>query len=208
VAAGYLSLAPQCAEHFALAMRGIPALEREIVTTQIARALNAPLQSSMGRLFDAAAAVLGVRQRSFYEGQAAMELEALAEGHKGMEFHMPVTRDAPSGRAVIDPLPLLAELGARAIAGGDIGELAASFHESVAAATASVARYAADAAGIATVAVGGGVFQNARLMSSLRARLQQVHLRVLVPRALPANDGGISYGQAAVAAARLAASSH
>ena len=207
-AMGYLSLAPEHVESFALATRGIPAAEQEIVATQIARALNAPLASSMGRLFDAAAAVLGLRQQAFYEGQAAMELEALAEGHRGVEFPMPVSRDANSGREVFDPVPLLAELGARALAGGDLGDLAASFHESVAGAAAMMVRHVADAAGLDTVALGGGVFQNARLLGSLHARLLELHLRVLVPRALPTNDGSISYGQAAVAAARLAASSH
>ena len=208
VALGYLSLSPQYSDDFALALRNVDLREREVAATQIVRAVNAPLASSMGRLFDAAAAVLGIRQRVSYEGQAAMELEALAEGHRGAELSLRLTRDAASGRAVLDPVLLLAELGRRALDGGDPGELAATLHESIAAATASVARFAADAAGLSTVALGGGVFQNARLLASLSERLARMNFVVLVPRALPANDGSISYGQAAVAAARLAMASH
>jgi hydrogenase maturation protein HypF len=134
-----------------------------------------------------------------------MELEALAGDRTGVEFEIPVTRDPVTGRAVLDPVPMLAELGRRRIAGADVADLAAALHESVAAATASTARYAAEGAGLSVVALGGGVFQNARLLASVRARLEGMQFRVLVPRALPANDGGISYGQAAVAAARLSA---
>jgi hydrogenase maturation protein HypF len=205
VALGYLSLAPEQVDGFALAFRGVDAREQELAKLQVARAINSPLASSIGRLFDAAAAVLGVRTHAYFEGQAAMELEALAGGRTGAEFEIPVTRDIVTGRAVLDPVPMLAELGRRRIAGADVADLAAALHESVAAATASAARYAAEGAGLSVVALGGGVFQNARLLASVRARLEAMQFRVLVPRALPANDGGISYGQAAVAAARLSA---
>jgi hydrogenase maturation protein HypF len=205
VALGYLSLAPEHADGFKLAFHGADVREQELAKLQVARAINSPLASSMGRLFDAAAAVLGVRTHAFFEGQAAMELEALAGDRTGVEFEIPVTRDPVTGRAVLDPVPMLAELGRRRIAGADVADLAAALHESVAAATASTARYAAEGAGLSVVALGGGVFQNARLLASVRARLEGMQFRVLVPRALPANDGGISYGQAAVAAARLSA---
>jgi hydrogenase maturation protein HypF len=105
----------------------------------------------------------------------------------------------------MDPLPMLAELGRRRLGGANVGELAAALHETVSAATASAVRYAAEGAGLQTVVLGGGCFQNARLLTSIRARLEAMKFRVLVPKALPANDGGVSYGQAAVAAARLAA---
>jgi hydrogenase maturation protein HypF len=202
-ALGYLSLAPEFASDFALAFEGVDPRERAMAETQIARGLNAPLASSMGRLFDAAAAVIGLRRSAHYEGQAAMELEALAGARAGRVIAMLSERDGVDGRAVLDPLPLLAELGRRAQAGADHADLAASLHESVAQASARVARYAADAAGVSVIALGGGVFQTARLTSSLRARLEGMGFRVLTARALPANDGGVSYGQAAVAAARL-----
>jgi hydrogenase maturation protein HypF len=108
------------------------------------------------------------------------------------------------GRLVLDPVPLLAALGEARQRGVDVGLLAARFHESVAHACANVARSVAAAAGLGTVALGGGSFQNARLLSGIRGRLEGFGLRVLVPRRLGPNDGAVSYGQAAVAAAILA----
>jgi hydrogenase maturation protein HypF len=205
VALGYLSLAPDRVGDFELAFRHVDERELTMANQQLARAINSPLASSMGRLFDAAASVLGVRQHSAFEGQAAMELEALAGNLRGVELPVPVMRDACSGKTVMDPLPMLAELGRRRLGGANVGELAAALHETVSAATASAVRYAAEGAGLQTVVLGGGCFQNARLLTSIRARLEAMKFRVLVPKALPANDGGVSYGQAAVAAARLAA---
>jgi hydrogenase maturation protein HypF len=229
VAAGYLSLEPAVAPAFARAFDGVDAGKQFAVTRQLAAGLNTPLASSMGRLFDAAAAVLGVRRVAQYEGQAAMELEALAGTRRAQPLPFPVRSSAPDplsvpergdvlsspspeGRGgqgvrtpgwVLDPVPLLAALGER-LAGGDaVADLAAAFHESVAAATAELAARMAAAAGTRVVALGGGCFQNARLVISVRARLEARGLRVLVPRRLGPNDGAISYGQAAVAAAVL-----
>jgi hydrogenase maturation protein HypF len=156
----------------------------------------------MGRLFDAAAAVLGVRRVSGYEGQAAMELEALAGGRAAAVIPVPMERDG-DGRWVLDPLPLLAALGERLRAGEDQADLAAAFHDSIAAAAALLAARVASEEGIETAALGGGCFQNARLLAGVRAGLEAAGLRVLVPRRLSPNDGAISYGQAAVAAAQL-----
>jgi hydrogenase maturation protein HypF len=172
------------------------------VARQLAAGLNTPLASSMGRLFDAAAAVLGIRQVAQYEGQAAMELEALAGRRPAQPLPFPVTGDSAAGW-VLEPVPLLAALGERMARGVDVADLAAAFHESVAAATDELAALVAATAGTRTVALGGGCFQNARLLISVRARLEARGLRVLVPRRLSPNDGAISYGQAAVAAALL-----
>jgi len=202
-ALGYLSLEPAAAPAFERAFVGIDAAERRVAERQITRSLNAPLVSSMGRLFDAAAAVLGVRHRARYEGQAAAELESLAGARDAASMDVPVRET--DGRLVLDPLPLLAALGERRIAGDDVRDLAASFHESVADAAASIAARAAGEHGVRIVALGGGSFQNARLLSGVRRRLKAHGLRVLVPRLLSPNDGAISYGQAAVAAAVLAA---
>ncbi len=169
---------------------------------QIARRLNAPLASSMGRLFDAAGAVLGVSLANQYEGQTAMQLEALAATRKAQPLPFPMV-SAADGTWLLDPLPLLVALGEQRVRGVALEELAARFHESVAAgADQLAARLAADA-GLGTVALSGGCFQNARLLASLRARLEARGLRVLAPRRLSPNDGAVSYGQAAVAAALL-----
>ncbi|MEZ4585672.1 MAG: carbamoyltransferase HypF [Gemmatimonadales bacterium] len=202
-ALGYLSLDPPCAPSFAAAFAGIARADRALVERQIAARINSPLASSMGRLFDAAAAVLGVRQVSSFEGQAAMELESLA-GRRSAAEH-PGRIDVIDGILVADPLPILAAIGWRLQRGDDRADLAADFHASVARTTEELVRQIAESSALSTVALAGGCFQNARLLESLSTRLTRLGLRVLAPRALSPNDGAISYGQAAVAAARLAA---
>jgi hydrogenase maturation protein HypF len=201
-ALGYLSLDPGCAPAFTLAFEGIRPEERAGAEWQIAHRLNAPLASSMGRLFDAAAAVLGTRRVASYEGQAAMELEDLAGTRRAEPLPFPVV--AGGGDSwIMDPLPLLVALGERRRAGDGVPELSARFHESIAGATIAMARRAREARGIGTVALGGGVFQNRRLLSRLSRGLRAHRFKVLLPRRLGPNDGAISYGQAAIAAARL-----
>jgi hydrogenase maturation protein HypF len=203
-ALGYLSLLPDTtATHaaFALAVDGVPKKEQELVMQQVERGINAPEASSMGRLFDAAAALLGVCCVAGFEGEAAMRLESLAAKRTGKELPFPFV--ATGERLVLDPLPLLLALGESLSRGADVAELAASFHESVAATTAAAVRRVAEDSAISTVVLSGGVFQNARLLVALRQRLQRAALRVLVARYLPPNDGAISYGQAAIAAALL-----
>jgi hydrogenase maturation protein HypF len=201
-AAGYLSLQPDAQRAFARAFDGIDPPKIFTVQQQLTAGVNTPLASSMGRLFDAAAAVLGVRHVAAYEGQAAMELEALAGARLARPLPFPIV-GRPDGTWELDPLPLLVALGEGLARGEDPASLAAAFHESVAAAAADLADRVAQSVGVATVALGGGVFQNARLLSSLVVRLELRALRVLVPLKLSPNDGAVSYGQAAVAAARL-----
>jgi hydrogenase maturation protein HypF len=155
----------------------------------------------MGRLFDAAAAVLGLRTVADYEGQAPMELEARAGSRRAEALPFPVIEE--DGRLILEPLPLLAALDERRVAGDDVAVLAARFHESVAAGTAEAAHRIAAGHGLGTVVLSGGVFQNARLLTAVRRRLAAAGLEVLTPRALSPNDGAISFGQAAWAAARL-----
>ena len=201
VARGYLALAPDAAPAFARAFAGIDPKELTLADQQIAQRLNAPLASSLGRLFDAAAAVLGIRTTAQYEGQAAMELEALAGDLPATPLPFPAQQH--DGTWELDPLPLLTALGESLARGEAPSALAAAFHESVAAGSVEVAVRAAQAADLTTVVLGGGCFQNARLLASLRQRLTRRGLRVLIPRLLSPNDGAISYGQAAIATARL-----
>jgi hydrogenase maturation protein HypF len=201
-ALGYLSLAPEAAPAFAEAFRGVPPEALEMARRQIQRRVNAPEASSLGRLFDAAAAILGIRSVAAFEGQAPMELEALAGASRGELLPFPA-QEGPDGLWVLDPLPLLEALGTARMRGGDVAELAASFHESVAEAAAALALRLCSAEGLATVALGGGCFQNTRLLGSVAGRLQRAGLRVLVPRVLGPNDGAVSYGQAVVASARM-----
>jgi len=152
-------------------------------------AVNAPPSSGMGRLFDAVAAVLGVRETVAYEGQAAIELEQLAGDLRAGPYPWRFGDGTELVGLVHD------DLGARRAP----AEIAAAFHETVACAAAQAC---ADAAEPRTVVLSGGTFQNLRLLASTRARLEELGFRVLTHRLVPPNDGGISYGQAAVAAAR------
>jgi hydrogenase maturation protein HypF len=152
---------------------------------------NAPLSSGMGRLFDAVAAILGVRETVTYEGQAAIELEHLAGD----------TPAEPYDWELGDPTPLVTVCYEDLVSGRPPSEIAAAFHETIAAGTAAAC---AEAAEPRTVVLSGGTFQNLRLVRSLTPRLEELGFRVLRHRLVPPNDGGISYGQAAVAAARTA----
>ena len=157
----------------------------------------------MGRLFDAAAAILGVRRVARYEGQAAMELEAAAGPGSGTS-HLPFPLRADGeGGWIMDPVPLLAALAEGRRSGRPTAELAGAFHDTVAETATELAARVAEAESLSVVALSGGVFQNSRLRSAVRELLEERGLRVLVPRLLSPNDGAISYGQAAVAAAWL-----
>ena len=217
---GYLSLVPAGTREMDFAFLGVPDADRGVVARLIEGNLNAPLASSMGRLFDAAAAVLGLRNRCAYEGQAAMELEASAVdrvsqttcfgGNGGatpsQELPFPTEKDA-GGVHVMDPIPLLLALGEARQRGAPLEELALAFHYAVAHASAGVAASVCAEEGITKVVLCGGVFQNSLLARLTRRLLEESGLRVLFPRILSPNDGAISYGQAAVAAARLRAES-
>ncbi len=158
-----------------------------------------PVTTSMGRLFDAVGALCGAPARVGYEGQAAIELEAMAApGERG-------AYEIPFADGVLDPAPALRALLADLEAGTPPSLLAARFHEGVAAATATACAEIAAARGTELVVLAGGVFQNRVLLERTAALLAAAGLRVLIPERLPPNDGAISYGQAAVAAARAAA---
>ncbi len=154
--------------------------------------------SSMGRLFDAVASLLGVRHRIDYEGQAAIELEALAEsalGDPGPSLPLLVRPDG-----VVDPTTMVQTMVAATYAGTRPALLAAAFHEAVADA---VARVVAQVAGeIRLVGLTGGVFQNVLLLRACRKRLQREGFEVLTHHIVPPNDGGLALGQAAISMLR------
>ncbi len=199
---GYASLEGGEATWAAQALAAVPEREARVARAQIDKRLNAPLASSMGRLFDAAAAALGLRLESEYEGQAAMELEALARPGDAEPLPFPVRR-GETGLPVLDPVPLLESLARARLQGEPAAELAARFHATVARAVAGLAVELRDQAALEEVALGGGCFQNALLLHAVRRHLEAAGIGVLTPRALGPNDGAVSYGQAVVAAARL-----
>ena len=156
--------------------------------------------TSMGRLFDAVASLLGTRHDAEYEGQAAMELEALAAtADARAELRIDLV-DGPDG-LILDPAPLLAGAVAALRAGTSPAQLALGFHDAVAEAVARAAVRVSEDAGVRTVGLSGGVFQNDYLSTACRGRLEQHGLRVLEHAVVPPNDGGLALGQVAVAAA-------
>jgi hydrogenase maturation protein HypF len=164
--------------------------------TDLARSgLASPVTTSMGRLFDAVAALCGVRATVNYEGQAAAEFEGIADRGERGAYPLPL---AEGDHLVLDAREtILAVLGDLS-AGPAL--VSARFHNTVAASTAAACIRVAEARGLDTVVLSGGVFQNRLLLERAVAPLEDAGLRVLVPERLPPNDGGISYGQAAVAA--------
>jgi hydrogenase maturation protein HypF len=178
--------------------------EVEVVRTQLARHLNAPVASSAGRLFDAAAALLGIRDVAEYEAQAAIELELLAED--GTVAPLAYSIDRADGLLAYDPRPTLRDMLAERAAGRPVPYVAARFQETIAVVTSELVSDAAGGAGTRTVVLSGGVFQNQWLSGRLVRELTRDGFEVYTNHLVPANDGGISYGQAAVAAARLAGS--
>jgi hydrogenase maturation protein HypF len=163
---------------------------------------ESPVTSSAGRLFDAVAALLGIRNRTTYEGQAAVELEALARraAHAAHGPDYPLTTENRAGVLVLDPRPLVRAVLGDVRAGTDRATIAAKFHASLGQATAEMAADLAETAGMSTVALSGGVFQNVVFTGIVAGHLEQRGLAVLTHRDIPPNDGGISAGQAFVAA--------
>jgi hydrogenase maturation protein HypF len=175
----------------------------------VATGTSAPLTTSMGRLFDGVAALCGVRAEVSYEGQAAIELEALADpavdGAYGFASFDPDPFGAGADGApgVLDPGPAIEEILVDLAAGVPVSAVSARFHGGVANATADACAGLASAAGLDTAVLCGGVFQNRLLLERTAAALERAGMRVLVPERLPPNDGQIAFGQVAVAAARL-----
>ena len=181
---------------------------RGITATMIERNINSPRTSSMGRLFDAAAAILGICGQATYEGEPAIELEAAAWRAFGREnassTDSQVGASTPAdGSPILDPQPLFEALLSGIDAGAPTDRLAFGFHIAIARASAQVASKICAREGIDTVALSGGVFMNRLLLRLLTRELKDAGLAVLVPHTVPVNDGCIAYGQAAIARARL-----
>lgn len=186
---------------------------RSITATMIERGINSPRTSSMGRLFDAAAAILGICGQATYEGEPAIELEAAAwraldgkiarfpDDNVGYSTSGPSWLDGPD---VLDQKALFEALLEGIEAGAPADRLALDFHVAVARSSARIATEICAREGIGTVALSGGVFMNRLLLQLLTRELKYAGLAVLVPHTVPVNDGCIAYGQAAVASARLA----
>jgi hydrogenase maturation protein HypF len=168
-----------------------------------AKGVNSPLTSSAGRLFDAAAALLGVRDAINYEGQAAVELEQLADPRVPAELEAyPAGLDDGEGPFRARGADLLHALLDDQTNGVPAPLIAARFHHGVAALIEAGCLRLRESHGLGTVALSGGVFQNRLLLGAAVTRLEARGFRVLLHARVPCNDGGISLGQAVIAAAQ------
>lgn len=192
---------------------GLDEQTRSVTATMIERGINSPRTSSMGRLFDAAAAILGICGQATYEGEPAIELEAAAWRALGSESICPagnmasfsVTESSrPDDCHVLNSRPLFEALLEGIRTGVPAGKLALDFHVTIARASARIASEICVREDLDTVALSGGVFMNRLLLQLLTHELKDAGLAVLVPHSVPVNDGCIAYGQAAIARARLA----
>ena len=176
----------------------IPDKELHLVEQATLKGVNAPLTSSCGRLFDGVAGLLGLRQRASFEGQAAMQLEMIADPSQTRAYPYQFTAD--EGRMIFDPLPMITAIMTDLSDGRPVAEIAGSFHFSLALMIEEVCVQIRQETGLARVVLSGGVFQNCLLTTMSLARLNSAGFEVLTHSLVPPNDGGLALGQAAAAA--------
>ena len=182
-------------------MRKVDEIEIEIIKRQIERKINSPLSSSMGRLFDAISALLGIRSEIDYEGQAAIELEMAAHekdsanAHEKYPYH--IVED--KGIRIVQLRDLLSAIIEDLHQGIPKGRISAKFHNAVAQMTNEMCHLIANETGISQIALSGGVFQNRLLSGKTVELLEKSGFQVFTHRQVPTNDGGISLGQAVIA---------
>jgi hydrogenase maturation protein HypF len=181
-------------------VRRVDPAKWRLMSQMIDSGLNCPRTSSMGRLFDAVAAIVLHRDAVSFEGQAAMELEAIADAGvtSGYGFDL-----LPGEPAMIDPLPVIRGVVEDVQAGVAASTIAGRFHFAVAAMIVARCEGLREARGLCQVALSGGVFQNGLLTKMTLTRLREAGFLARTGNRVPVNDGGIAFGQAAVAAARL-----
>lgn len=194
------------------ALRGWLGAEVHVLRQMLDRQINSPATSSVGRLFDGVAAILGLASTSTFEGEAAMRLEFAAAPGAGRDYPLPLRPVATApGRwagqvgeqAVAEMLeldwgPLIEAIFQDTLHSVAPAEIAAGFHTALVGAVVEVVRRTGDT----TVALSGGCFQNRRLQEQVLDKLTGAGIKVLIQRQIPPNDGGISLGQVVVAAAR------
>jgi hydrogenase maturation protein HypF len=199
-----LSHMVDCGEEPEQVLGAISPAAARVLRQMIEQSINSPPTSSMGRLFDAVAALLGLRARVAFEGQAAMELEWLAStADPDGTYPFEVVREHPEDALVVDTRPLVRAIAGAIRRGDPAACVARRFHDTVAEIVVEVARRLHEATGIGDVVLSGGVFNNALLTGNTTQKLEGAGLCVHSHSRVPSNDGGLSLGQLAVAAAAL-----
>ncbi len=175
----------------------IPEKERALYLKMLEKGLNSPLTSSCGRLFDAVAALVGLRSRVSYEGQAALELEMAIEGEVEEEY--PVELADEKGMVIFEPSPLIRAVAEDVLGGVPAGVISGRFHNTMVRMMAEVAGRMRSETGLDRVVLSGGVFQNRYLTEKGVRLLQAEGFDVFTHSLVPPNDGGLALGQAVVA---------
>jgi hydrogenase maturation protein HypF len=182
-----------------LPLNGLEPAEIEIIKQQLKRKINSPLTSSAGRLFDGVSALAGVRGEIDYEAQAAIELEMLAPDEIDKSESYPFSIIEEGGMRVVKLKELFSEVVRDIRNQVPVPEISLKFHHTVAEIITAMCQLIAKDSGIKRVALSGGVFQNRLLLKLATAALKKEGFSVFTHRLVPANDGGISLGQAVVA---------
>ncbi|MGA7828193.1 MAG: carbamoyltransferase HypF [Geobacteraceae bacterium] len=176
----------------------IPSEHRKLFLSMVEKRINSPLTSSCGRLFDAVASMVGLRNRVSYEGQAAIELEALAE-ESDTRLVYPFALHEEGEGTIVDFCPMFRALVKDSAEGRESSVLARAFHNTLAAATVAVCDAIRKQTGMERVALSGGVFQNKLLTERILSLLTEQDFQVFIQRLAPPNDGGLALGQAIIA---------
>ncbi len=184
------------------ALRGVAPAAWTLVAQAMSKGINAPLTSSCGRLFDGVAALLGLRRKVSFEGQAAMQLEMIADPQQAQPY--PFHIEEIAGRLIFDPHLLIDAILRDMDRGTEIPAIAGRFHLSLAAMITEVCVALRQRTGLDRVVLSGGVFQNCLLTEMSVPRLERAGFTVLTHSLVPPNDGGLALGQAVVAGLRAA----
>jgi hydrogenase maturation protein HypF len=174
--------------------------ERTILDSQLKHKINTPITSSMGRLFDAIASLVGVRHKVNYEAQAAIELESLVDPSEESSYSYNIVSSNLLDEGVIDPTPMIQTIATDVLSHSPIRIIAARFHNTIAQMVIDVARSIRIQTGINRVVLSGGVWQNMVLLNKSTELLENNGFSVYTHQQVPPNDGGIALGQAAIAA--------
>lgn len=200
IALGYLLAGPGTFDGMPGLTKSIDKAELELVRKQVEAGINTPLTSSMGRLFDAVSAMCGIRGTINYEAQAAIEMEALAYDAPDEKSTYPFTITGDNGYHTVKLGSLVAGVAKDVNNGYSIPAIAMKFHNTVAVIALDACHKIRHETGLGTVALSGGCFQNRLLLMKTLEALRSSGFKVLTHRQVPTNDGGISLGQAVIAA--------
>src|ERR1035441_10277859 len=177
--------------------RDVPESQRKLVRSMIAPRVNPIDTSSCGRLFDAVASLIGLRQQINFEGQAAIELETITA--EGLADSYPFALDADTAADTVDFRPTIERIVAEVRVGTPAPAIAARFHNTVAEAIVEVCRRLRAEEKLNRVCLSGGTFQNMKLLARTLAGLRRLGFEVFIHAQVPPNDGGIALGQAVIA---------